>query len=156
MGDMMKLGPKEMKGETWDQGGMSEIVQICISHQNNCINSFKISVDRNEDMPSVYAQNTYENPDGMNFSTVVIDHPKEFLVSVSGEYLDGKLASIVFVTNKRRQGPFGKTGGSSSSNLPYEPFNFEFVPRNLFGGFHGSAVLCMLLEVMLHLMIFAP
>ncbi|GJY17885.1 jacalin-like lectin domain-containing protein [Tanacetum coccineum] len=67
---------------------------------------------------------------------VLIDHPGEYLVSVSGEYLNGKLASIVFVTNKKRHGPFGRKGGSS--NLPCEPFNFEFGPRDLFGGFHGS------------------
>ncbi|GJX18944.1 jacalin-like lectin domain-containing protein [Tanacetum coccineum] len=100
---------------------------------------FRVSVADFDDVmirTDVYAQKTYGNPDGMNFSTVVIDHQKEYLVSVSGEYLNGKLASIVFVTNKKRHGPFGRTGGNS--DLSYEPFNFEFGPRNLFGGFHGS------------------
>nr|GFB08374.1 jacalin-like lectin domain-containing protein [Tanacetum cinerariifolium] len=133
-----KLGPKEMKGKIWDQKNKSKIVQINISHGNNCINSFQISIASADDegMDDVYAQKLYGKPDGMNFSTVAIDHPKEFLVCVSGEYLNGKLASIVFVTNKRSYGPFGKTGGGS--NLAYEPFSFDLGPRNLFGGFDGS------------------
>nr|GEX55008.1 inactive protein restricted TEV movement 1-like [Tanacetum cinerariifolium] len=80
-----------MKGVVWDQKGMSEIVQIHISHQNNCINSFQVSVasvDEDTGVVDVYAQESYGKPDGMNFNTVVIDHQKEYLVSVSGEYLN--------------------------------------------------------------------
>ncbi|GKF31099.1 hypothetical protein Tco_0100897, partial [Tanacetum coccineum] len=66
-----------MKGEVWDQRSMSEIVQMYISHQNNCINSFQISVASIDD---VYALKTYGNPDGMNFSTVRIITQKNLLV----------------------------------------------------------------------------
>lgn len=68
---------------------------------------------------------------------MTIRYPEEYLVSVSGEYKKGKLISLVFCTNKKRHGPFGRTGGGSS-DVSIDEFNFEFGPRFCFGGFHGS------------------
>lgn len=41
MENMLRLGPKEMKGSIWDEGGGTTIVQILISHRHYQIDSIQ-------------------------------------------------------------------------------------------------------------------
>ncbi|KAI3820833.1 hypothetical protein L1987_08382 [Smallanthus sonchifolius] len=67
---------------------------------------------------------------------VEIGYPHEVLTCVSGEYKDGRLVSIVFGTNKREYGPFGRAG-SRSNSTSYADFKYAIKPGR-FGGFNGS------------------
>ncbi|KAK9074964.1 hypothetical protein SSX86_003283 [Deinandra increscens subsp. villosa] len=128
---MFKLGPKITRGEIWDLKGHSKIVEILITHQRYSIKSIRFSYrDANN---RVVHSPTYGDPCGLNFNIVEFNTDGEDLTSVSGKYLFGELASIVFGTNKRKFGPFGSTDSSSG----YQDFNYEF-KAGRFGGFHGS------------------
>ncbi|KAK9074967.1 hypothetical protein SSX86_003286 [Deinandra increscens subsp. villosa] len=140
MDDMFKMGPREMRGEIWDEKGRSELVEILITHQQDFINSIRFTYFINR-QKTVHSQ-IYGEPNGLNLNMVTIDYPCEVLTSVSGEYnkADGRLVSIVFGTNCRTCGPFGRTSstGSSSNNSGlYDEFKYDMVPGR-FGGFHGS------------------
>ncbi|KAM0004748.1 putative jacalin-like lectin domain-containing protein [Helianthus debilis subsp. tardiflorus] len=135
MEKMLKLGPKEMKGEIWDEKGSTDILEILISHQQDSINSIQFTCNTDGE---VFLAETHGEPTGMKFKTVTFDYSNnEYLTSISGEYDNGRLVSIVFGTNKKKYGPFGRTG-SKSDESSYDDFCFEFGPRNCFGGFHGS------------------
>nr|QKE53465.1 lectin protein [Helianthus tuberosus] len=136
MDQMFKLGPKEMQGEIWDEKGRYEVVEILISHQPDLINSIRFSYRTAEE--KVIHSKTYGEPTGLKFDMVEFDSSGEVLTSLSGTLKDGRLASIVFGTNKRKYGPFGRTGDKSSCS-PYEDFEYKFKPGR-FGGFHGSVV----------------
>ncbi|KAI7727571.1 hypothetical protein M8C21_025511, partial [Ambrosia artemisiifolia] len=112
--NMFKTGPKEMKGEIWDEKGSFEayrgntrLVEILITHQQDVINSIRFTYRKGD---NVFHSQTYGEPYGLNFDMVDISDHNEVLTSVSGELLDGRLASIVFGTNKKTYGPFGRTG----------------------------------------------
>ncbi|KAF5779289.1 putative jacalin-like lectin domain-containing protein [Helianthus annuus] len=86
----------------------------------------------------------------MKFKTVAFDYSNnEYLTSISGEYDNGRLVSIVFGTNKKKYGPFGRTG-SKSDETSYDDFCFEFGPRNCLEAFMEAFLMdvCMLLECM--------
>ncbi|PWA60882.1 jacalin-like lectin domain-containing protein [Artemisia annua] len=128
---MLKLGPKEMKGEVWDEGGKSEIVQILISHEEDTIRAMQFAyvVDGKVLLSQIYGELT-----GLNFDRVTFNRPCEYLVSISGEYdIDGTLVSAAFRTNHKKYGPFG---GSDDSESGYDKFKYKF--GSSFGGFHGS------------------
>ncbi|KAK1439402.1 hypothetical protein QVD17_05220 [Tagetes erecta] len=118
MDNMFKLEPPNMKGQIWDEKSSSELVEILISHDEDFIRSMRF---------------TYRTGQQVEF-----DYPGEVLTSVSGDrvYDNGRLTSIVFGTNKRNYGPFGRTG-SRSNCFSYKDFKYEFKPGR-FGGFHGS------------------
>ncbi|KAK1426975.1 hypothetical protein QVD17_15657 [Tagetes erecta] len=131
--EVFKTGPTEMKGEIWDEKGRFELVEILITHQQDFINSIRFTYRIDED---AYHSKTYGKPNGLKFNMVEIGYPNEVLTSVSGKYKDGRLVSIAFETNKKKFGPFGRTGCSSNSSL-YEDFRYEFTAGR-FGGFHES------------------
>ncbi|KAD3640371.1 hypothetical protein R6Q59_003198 [Mikania micrantha] len=134
MDNMFKMGPSEMQGEIWDEKGFSKIVDILVSHQQDCINSIKFTYDFNREI--VHSQ-THGQPNGLKFDMVEFDYHSEWLTSLSGEYKNGRLASITFGTNKKTYGPFGRTGSRSSSSGLYDEFEYKFNPLR-FGGLHGS------------------
>ncbi|XP_076883232.1 uncharacterized protein LOC143531935 [Bidens hawaiensis] len=132
---MLKLGPKEMKGQTWDEKGYSKVKEILISHQQDVINSIQSTCSTDGE---IFPSQTHGEPTGLKFKTVKFDSG-EFLTSVSGDYKEGRLASIVFGTNKRTYGPFGRTRSRCTPDRSlYDEFCYEFGPRDCFGGFHGS------------------
>ncbi|KAI3792227.1 hypothetical protein L2E82_06101 [Cichorium intybus] len=130
MENMVKFGPKSMTGSIWDEGGKSKILQILISHGNNCINSiqFVYVVDK-----KVLRSEVHGGSNGFKFDIVTFDHSGEYLVSVSGQYSSGRLASIAFGTNNRTYGPFGRANSSY-----YDDFVYNFRHKSSFGGFYGS------------------
>ncbi|KAL7595207.1 hypothetical protein Lser_V15G28079 [Lactuca serriola] len=117
MENMMKLGPKEMKGSIWDDRGKSKIDRILISYENYGVYSIQfVYVVDGKLIPS----EIHGKPSGLYFDIV-------------------KLVSITFGTNVRKYGPFGRVGydGVYSSHVPL-PFAYNFGPNCSFGGFHGS------------------
>nr|XP_043613528.1 inactive protein RESTRICTED TEV MOVEMENT 1-like [Erigeron canadensis] len=142
---MMKLNPKRMKGDAWDEGGKSGIVQILISHEEGKINSFQFAyVDQKGD---VRHSEIHGQLNGWKFNIVTFDYPSEFLTSMSGLYDYQGLVTIAFGSNKRMYGPFGmtkKTGDppefAALAPSTYDKFNYEFGPGAFFAGFHGSVL----------------
>ncbi|GJW76685.1 hypothetical protein Tco_0138367 [Tanacetum coccineum] len=57
---------------------------------------------------------------------------------VSVASADEETGLISVYAQKSYGNPDGMNFNTCNSDLSYEPFNFEFGPRNLFGGFHGS------------------
>ncbi|XP_042751615.1 inactive protein RESTRICTED TEV MOVEMENT 1 isoform X1 [Lactuca sativa] len=131
MEQILKLGPKKMKGITWDDGGKSKLMQILISYGKNTVYSIQFVYAVNGVMrPSAI----HGKPYGSKFDIVMFDEQKgEYLTCVSGQYGKKKLGSITFGTNKSTYGPYGSTLKSSDPQFVY-----KFIPALSFGGFHGS------------------
>ncbi|KAL7595301.1 inactive protein RESTRICTED TEV MOVEMENT 1-like [Lactuca sativa] len=127
---MSKLGPKIIKGTTWDEGGKTKIMQILISYGKHTVYSIQFVYAVNgKTLPS----EIHGKPCGSKFDIVTFDDPEEYLTFLSGQYGIKKLNSITFGTNKTRYGPFGSTLKSSDPQFVY-----KFIPAFSFGGFHGS------------------
>ncbi|KAL4592408.1 hypothetical protein LXL04_005401 [Taraxacum kok-saghyz] len=126
MENMVKFGPKQLRGTIWDEGGKTKILQILISHEEYAIHSiqFVYVVDG-----QVVRSNIHGEPNGLKIDVVTFDHPREYLVSVSGQYWDDK-----FGTNNGKYGPYG----THKDVYFYSKFVYNFGPRSSFGGFHGT------------------
>ncbi|KAL8265855.1 hypothetical protein R6Q59_003199 [Mikania micrantha] len=137
MNNLLKFGPPRMEGEIWDEKGLTDIVEIMVSHQEDCINSLRFTYQT--DGKGLIFQ-SHGEPDGLKLDIVGFESPKHVLTSISGKYKDGRLASITFSTLcgffEKKYGPFGSTGSRSSSSS-YEDFESKF-SAYCFGGFHGS------------------
>ncbi|CAI9298266.1 unnamed protein product [Lactuca saligna] len=130
---MMTLGPGPLRGNNWEERGMSEIVQILISYDSHRICSIQFAYVQNG---GVMHSKKYGQDCRVGFDAVTFDYPSEYLTSLSGRYNDdGQLTSIVFGTNKRKYGPFGQTSTSTKGE-----FNYKFGTRSSFAGFYGTVL----------------
>ncbi|KAM0036976.1 putative jacalin-like lectin domain superfamily [Helianthus debilis subsp. tardiflorus] len=64
---MLKLGPKEMKGEIWDEKGSTEILEILTSHQQDSINSIQFTCNTDGE---VFLVETHGEPTGLKFLSI--------------------------------------------------------------------------------------
>ncbi|XP_059306578.1 inactive protein RESTRICTED TEV MOVEMENT 1-like [Lycium ferocissimum] len=139
--NMVKVGPAGgKKAAAWDDKGKGEIAKIYVSHWQHGINSLQFLFVENDNFVLSERHGAAHNK---NFTTVVLDHPSEFLTSIRGFHNVEKelrkivcLRSITFGTNKGTYGPYGMT--TSVDPSLNEHFNFEIGDDRSFGGFHGT------------------
>ncbi|KAH0724553.1 hypothetical protein KY284_000418 [Solanum tuberosum] len=121
--NLIKVGPAGGKrGTVWDETVYS--LQFLFVENGN----FDLS-------------DTHGPAHNKNFTTVVLDHPSEFLTSIRG-FHDCEspdtfiyLRSITFGTNKGTYGPYGM---KTRVNYELKEFNFEIGDDRTFGGFQGT------------------
>ncbi|KAM7505700.1 hypothetical protein LguiB_004604 [Lonicera macranthoides] len=89
-------------GDAWDDGVHNSVKQLIV-YSNEVINSIQIEY---EDNGQFKLANTHGSNQGTK-STVDLDYPSEFLISVSGYMGEVVIYSLTFETNKKTFGPFG-------------------------------------------------
>ncbi|XP_010523154.1 PREDICTED: inactive protein RESTRICTED TEV MOVEMENT 1-like [Tarenaya hassleriana] len=85
------------------------------------------------------ASGTSPCPNALSCHTIELDHPKEYLIGVSGRAMVSgarrypNIIALAFTTNLKEYGPFGRP-----HSLPCEEFRFDLGKSRQFGGFYGS------------------
>ncbi|PHU21739.1 hypothetical protein BC332_06846 [Capsicum chinense] len=135
---MIEVGPagelRRYGTTSWDAKGRGELAQIFVSYDDDTVCSLQFLFYKNGKLVS-----TKHGYDGsyVNFDSVILDYPSEFLTSISGSFHSftngAALSSITFGTNKGTYGPFGDPSSTSTKH-----FNFQIGNQFSFGGFHGS------------------
>ncbi|XP_043714903.1 inactive protein RESTRICTED TEV MOVEMENT 1-like [Telopea speciosissima] len=128
---MVKVCPYGIRnqGDQWDEKGQSMLTQIFISYDSSRIKSIQTAYILDEKLQL----SDKHGGDGDTFETVEIDYPSEFLTGISGytSKIDWGVQAVMFETNKRKIGPFGKEEGNH--------FYIRMGTKQFFGGFHGSS-----------------
>ncbi|KAI3762853.1 hypothetical protein L1987_53295 [Smallanthus sonchifolius] len=122
------------QGEKWVYKPEGFISKIIVKYSDlevvDCI-EFQSYCSKGEIQSSVFGQPISESLT----HTICIDHPNEYLMSVSGTYgwfrLCKTVRSICFKTNQNVYGPFGSNSGIS--------FSHDVKAGELIVGFHGRA-----------------
>ncbi|XP_049359205.1 inactive protein RESTRICTED TEV MOVEMENT 1-like [Solanum verrucosum] len=138
--NLIKVGPAGGKrGTVWDEKGKGEIAKFFFSYDEIAVYSLQFLFVENGNF---VLSDTHGPAHNNNFTTVVLDHPSEFLTSIRG-FHDREspdtfiyLRSITFGTNKGTYGPYGMKTLVNYKLL--KEFNFEIGDDRTFGGFHGT------------------
>ncbi|XP_010271897.1 PREDICTED: inactive protein RESTRICTED TEV MOVEMENT 1-like [Nelumbo nucifera] len=105
---LVKVGPYGARacGQPWDDRDKDGIAQIFICYGESVINSLRFNyVKKNGKLE---LSDRYGGDCGLNFTTVDVDYPSEFLTWVRGSYnAKSGLVSLTFGTNISQYGPFG-------------------------------------------------
>ncbi|KAM3249115.1 inactive protein RESTRICTED TEV MOVEMENT 1-like [Capsicum annuum] len=137
--DMIEVGPagevRRYGTTSWDAKGRGELAQIFVSYDHNSVYSLQFLFYKNGKLVS--EKHGFDDGRHVNFDSVILDYPSEFLTSISGSFHSitngAALSSITFGTNKASYGPFGDPSSTSTKH-----FNFQIGNQFSFGGFHGS------------------